>query len=78
MDEAFITVACRWCLGTGSILEGNKDAEGNPIIIPCSHCDETHRNNSTHALDITAIMADLSVTKKRLKKIMDKLEIGGD
>ena len=73
MSEATIKQTCRVCEGTGKV--SNKLSwEGNPIEENCLPCNGIGYLLSI--LDTTDIMTDLDKCKRRLKKIMDKLEIG--
>ena len=75
MRESKIIERCQWCGGTG-INKETKDILGNPIEIPCTYCGADGKFESSRAVDTTDIMEDLDKIKKRLKKIMDKLEVG--
>ena len=73
MTDADIKIKCSRCLGTGSD-NNNRDSEGNPAVefcIPCNGVGYIAKDK----IDTTDIMADLDKCKKRLKKIMDKLEL---
>ncbi len=73
MSEANIKRICPLCKGVGTYTD--HDEYGNPL--PDTLCRECNGDGGKedYKLDTTEIMDDLDKCKKRLKKIMDKLEI---
>lgn len=67
-----VKAKCPFCKGDG-IYES---LTGSPS--PCPYCEGLGYSMPGSEIDVTEIMADLDKCKKRLKKIMDKLEVLDD
>ena len=75
MSEVTLNGICATCSGTG-IQDAGQDNQGNPVPSKtCLACNGTGKL-PMGVLDTTDLKDDLDKIKRRLKKIMDKLEIG--
>ena len=77
MADTFLKtyVMCMRCLGTKIVTL--PDAQGNPVQQPCDGCDGTGVRESAQ-IDTVDMRTDITLCKRRLKKIMDKLGVGDD
>ena len=73
MKTQDITIKCGRCNGTG-IDDNAVDEEGNPIPESCISCGGDGFIESG-LLDVTEVMNELDWIKKKIKKILNKLEI---
>lgn len=73
-ESTIVYIKCPHCNGTGkSNIAGDLDKEG--ILRNCPKC-QGEGYYVSGKIDTTDIMADLVVCKRKLKKLMDKLEVG--
>ena len=68
-----IQMPCGRCGGSGSD-DNRKDAEDNPIVVECSSCGGTGLLDNAK-MDVSVITDELDWLKKKVKKILQKLEI---
>lgn len=73
MANPTIPGRCGRCIGTG-VDDNTKDNDGNPALIPCASCGGSG-NVANGMIDLTDLQADMDKVLRRLKKIMDKLEV---
>jgi len=74
MSKLNITGICPWCNGTGTTTTP-QGIDGNLVTEPCSHCESTGYLETISRLDITEVMDLLDWIKKKIKKILVKLEL---
>jgi len=73
MKTQNITIKCGRCNGAGSD-DNKRDAEGNIIPESCISCGGDGYIESA-LIDVTEVMDSLDWLKKKIKKILKKLEI---
>ena len=76
MKTQNITIKCGRCNGTG-IDDNRKDENENPILESCTSCGGDGYIESA-LVDVTEVMNELDWLKKKIKKILVKLELPED